>query len=257
MAQEQHRATTRVLDILERLVVSEHGMTLTELAQSLDAPKSSLFPIIHTLEERRYLQQNYGTGRYTIGPGALVLGTAFSSNGGMEPVIQVMKQMVAACHETCQFGILDHGNVLYVAKEDSTQTIRMISWVGRRLPANATAIGKALLSGLRDDEVRALYANGLPRLTEHTETNMQALLAQLDAIRAGEIATEREESTAQLACWALPLRRDGKVFAALSVAVPLFRCEATKIGQVCLCLREAQAEMEQLTDIPLFPELRS
>lgn len=256
MAQEQHRATARVLDILERLSASEDGMTLTELAQSLDAPKSSLFPIVHTLERRRYLQPHARSGRYTIGPGALILSAAFAADPGMVPVVQVMKHVVADCQETCQCGILDHGNVLYVAKEDSTQAIRMISWVGKRLPANATAIGKALLSGLTDDEVRGLYPDGLPRLTPHTVSNPELLLAQLDAIRAGELATEREESTPQLACWAVPLRRDGKVFAALSVAVPLFRCQPEKIGQVCRCLRQAQATLEQLPDIPLLPEVR-
>lgn len=52
MTQGQHRATARVLDILESLSGSEEGLTLTELSQALDAPKSSLFPIVHTLEER-------------------------------------------------------------------------------------------------------------------------------------------------------------------------------------------------------------
>ena len=56
MTQGQHRATARVLDILESLSGSEEGLTLTELSQALDAPKSSLFPIVHTLEERRYLR---------------------------------------------------------------------------------------------------------------------------------------------------------------------------------------------------------
>ena len=67
MTQGQHRATARVLDILESLSGSEEGLTLTELSQALDAPKSSLFPIVHTLEERRYLRQDDGTGRYTMG----------------------------------------------------------------------------------------------------------------------------------------------------------------------------------------------
>ena len=47
MTQGQHRATARVLDILESLSGSEEGLTLTELSQALDAPKSSLFPIVH------------------------------------------------------------------------------------------------------------------------------------------------------------------------------------------------------------------
>ncbi|MDR3767245.1 MAG: IclR family transcriptional regulator [Butyricicoccus sp.] len=256
MAQDQHRTTNRILDILEHLSTTEGGMTLTQLSQTLETPKSSLFPIVHTLKERRYLQEDHKTGRYTIGPRCLALGAAFAADESMEPIFKVMKHVVSVCQETCQFGILDQGNVLYVGKEDSTQAIRMISWVGNRLPANATAIGKALLSGLTDDAVRALYPRGLPRLTEHTISDMDVLLAQLDAIRNDGIATEQEESTAQLACWAVPLRRKGTVFAALSVSVPLFRCKQEKIDQVCRCLREARVEIEQLADIPHFPLTR-
>lgn len=163
MTQGQHRATARVLDILESLSGSEEGLTLTELSQALDAPKSSLFPIVHTLEERRYLPAGrWGPGRYTMGPRALVLGAAFSADRGLAPITQVMKEVASKCQETCQMGILDQDRVLYVAREDSPQPIRLISWVGTRLPANATAVGKALLSGLTNEEVRALYAGACP-----------------------------------------------------------------------------------------------
>ena len=56
MPQEQHRATSRILDLLELLSgANGAGYTLTELSQALHIPKSSLFSIIHTLEERRYV----------------------------------------------------------------------------------------------------------------------------------------------------------------------------------------------------------
>lgn len=133
-----------------------------------------------------------------MGPRALVLGAAFSADRGLAPITQVMKEVASKCQETCQMGILDQDRVLYVAREDSPQPIRLISWVGTRLPANATAVGKALLSGLTNEEVRALYAGGLPRLTEQTITDVETLLAQLEAVRRGELAMEREESTDQL-----------------------------------------------------------
>ena len=114
--------------------------------------------------------------------------------------------------------------------------------MGTRLPANATAVGKALLSGLTNEEVRALYAGGLPRLTEQTITDVETLLAQLEAVRRGELAMEREESTDQLACWAAPLRRKGTVFAALSISVPLVRRS----------LLTAQAEIEKLAETRNF-----
>ena len=241
---QPHRATARVLDILERLAASPNGLTLTELSVDMDAPKSSLFPIVHTLEQRRYLQQEEASGRYSIGPGALALSAA--AGEGLQPIVQVMKRVVAQCQETCQLGILDHDQVLYLEKEDSTQAIRMISRVGNRLPANATAIGKALLSGLPDQKIRDLYTGGLPRLTEQTITDLEELLCQLRSVREGAIATEQEESTPQLACWAVPLRQQQHVFSALSVSVPLFRCQPEKVAQVCQCLLNAQSEIEQM-----------
>lgn len=87
-----------------------------------------------------------------------------------------------------QLGVLDQGNILYLEKVDSPQAIRLISRVGDRLPANATALGKALLSGLSDEEVRTLYAAGLPRLTSHTVTELPQLLDQLAQIRSGALA---------------------------------------------------------------------
>lgn len=100
--------------------------------------------------------------------------------------------------------------------------------------------------------MRALYAGGLPRLTEQTITDVETLLAQLEAVRRGELAMEREESTDQLACWAAPLRRKGTVFAALSISVPLFRCREEKIELVRRSLLTAQAEIEKLAETRNF-----
>ena len=197
MPQEQHRATSRILDLLELLSgANGAGYTLTELSQALHIPKSSLFSIIHTLEERRYVHCDKHSGQYSIGISAYVLGTSFPAEQSLAVLHRVMEEVVARCRETCQLGVLDQGNILYLEKVDSPQAIRLISRVGDRLPANATALGKALLSGLSDEEVRTLYAAGLPRLTSHTVTELPQLLDQLAQIRSGGLAAEREECAA-------------------------------------------------------------
>lgn len=195
MGQEQHRATARVLDIVESLSEVQEGLTLTELAVALKAPKSSLFPIVHTLEQRKYIMCDAGSGKYRLGLRTYIIGASCTSQSGFEPLINIMNSVTESTQETSQFGILEGGNVLYVAKKDSPQAIRMISWVGTKLPANATAIGKALLSDLTDEQIRDLYRDGLPKLTEHTISDMDLLLGQIEQIRCGEIATETEEST--------------------------------------------------------------
>ncbi len=252
MGQEPHRATTRALDILEYLAdVGGAGSTLTELAAALDAPKSSLFPIVHTLAERRYIRLDRETGRYAVGISAYALGAAYTAGrnrNALRYIQEVMEDIVERCEETCQLAVLDGRDALYLGKADSNQAIRMISRLGSRLPANGTALGKALLSGLTAEEVRACFPDGLPRLTEHTVTDMDVLLEQLADIRTKGIAWEREESTDHLCCFAVPLRRGDRVFAAISVSMPLFRCTAEKQERVCRCLSEARQVLEHMAE---------
>ena len=101
-------------------------------------------------------------------------------------------------------------------------------------------------SGVRREAQKAADA------VEQTITDVETLLAQLEAVRRGELAMEREESTDQLACWAAPLRRKGTVFAALSISVPLFRCREEKIELVRRSLLTAQAEIEKLAETRNF-----
>ncbi|WP_312280662.1 IclR family transcriptional regulator [Oscillibacter sp.] len=247
---QEHRSTARVLDILEYLAISKDGgSTLTELSVALDAPKSSLFPILHTLLSRKYIRLDRRSNRYYIGISAYALGSSFAANqGAVDFILQVMEAVVESCEETCQMGVLDRDKVLYIRKVDSPQPIRMISHVGNRLPANGTAIGKALLSDLKDEEVRELYADGFPRLTAHTVVDFDTLLGQLAQIRKTGVAWEKEESAEQLYCWAVPLRRDGQTFAALSVAVPMFRCSEEKKALVLDCLTQAKREIELIAE---------
>lgn len=77
-----------------------------------------------------------------------------------------MKKIVAQTVEVCQLGVLVDGDVLYLAKEDSPEPIRLVSFVGKRLPAYCTAIGKALLSDYTYKELSELYPDPLRPLTE-------------------------------------------------------------------------------------------
>jgi len=251
---QEHRSTARVLDILEYLAASKGGgNTLTELSLALDAPKSSLFPILRTLLNRKYIQLDRQSNRYYIGISSYVLGASFTGNqSAMDFILNVMESVVKNCEETCQLGVLDRGKVLYIRKVDSPQPIRMISHVGNRVPANGTAIGKALLSGLSNEEVRKLYADGLPRLTDHTIVDLDTLLDQLETVRKNGIAWEREESTDQVCCWAIPLYRGGQIFASLSVSVPLFRCSDQKESLVLNSLFKAKQEIELIADTQSF-----
>ena len=77
------------------------------------------------------------------------LGSAFAERLDLAQEAHVVAQKVAAdCDETVHVAVLDGTHVVYIAKVDSTHPVRMVSAVGRRLPAHCTGVGKMLLSGL-------------------------------------------------------------------------------------------------------------
>ena len=139
---------------------------------------------------------------WVVGIPASVIGVAYiltvrdphNYTGFYAGIVDIMQTVVDGCGETCHFGILSGGDVLYLAKVNSPQAIRMYSMTGRRLPAYSTAIGKALLRDYTPAQLKALYPEGLKALTPNTITDLGILYSQLLEIRAEGFAYEVEES---------------------------------------------------------------
>lgn len=238
-----HQPTLRVLQVLEQISRDGSGQRLTDLSRKLQIPKSTLLPILQTLCQHKYLSQD-DLGRYVPGTALFSLGTAFA--GGF-PVLQYIREqlqlLVSELGETCYFGVLDEGLVLYLEKVESSQPLRMLTNVGRRLPAYATGIGKALLCDMDEAQLRRLYPEGLTALTEHTITDFSQLNDQLLQARQEGYAWEAEESTPHVRCFAVPVRKHGSIVAAISVTIPIFRYQEEDRQRILSTIQSAAAQM--------------
>ena len=238
-----HKPTERVLDILELLSQNHDGLPLSKIASLLSIPKGTLSPIIHTLNKRNFLSYNSDAGPYSISLHAYLVGETFASQkSAFQYVHEQMSAIVNRIDEICQLGILDQGNVLYISKVDSKEPIRLLSYVGKKLPAYATALGKALISPLNESDLRQLYPMGLHPLTPYTITDFHVLAQELDTIKTSSIAHEKEESMAHLECFAVPLFSGAELIASISVSVPMFRLSNDKsetIKQTLLSSKQA------------------
>ena len=240
-----HRPTTRIIDILELLSKIPTGLSLTEIADAISAPKSSISPLMHTLTNRKFVFYDKDTQKYCIGIAAFVVGSSYVQQMTALQFIQSeMKHITDTCKETCQFGIRDNSQVFYMAKVDSPEPIQLVSHVGKRLPLYCTAIGKALLSDLSLEELKQLYPNGLQPYTESTITDFDTLFQQMKEIQISGIAKEYEEVTPHIVCVSTPLRRNGKIIAALSISVPRFRMTESKETQLMQLLLEKRNVIE-------------
>lgn len=246
MSSELHRPTTRVLDILEALAGSETGLNLTVLARASQATASTITPFVRTLCAKGYVNLDKKTMCYTLGPKNLMLSAGYAATSDAYALaLEEMQRVVSCCSETCQMGILDGSNVFYIGKIDSPEPLRLVSRVGKNVPASCTAIGKALLCDMGDEDICALYADGLPALTPKSLRSPAELCAQVQKVREGDFAVDVDESLEHLRCFALPIRFDNLVDAAISVSTPAFRLDTSKKVMVQQCLRDAQSAIEE------------
>lgn len=246
MNTELHRPTTRVLDLLETLAEAENGLTLTELSRGIGAPASSLLPFVRTLLARGYVTLDKRHMTYALGAKNLMLSTGFMAGSDVYALAQEeMRRLVERCSETCQLGILEGSRVFYIGKVDSPEPLRLVSSVGKRIPACCTTIGKTLLCDLSEEAVAALYPSGLPMLTSNSLCSLDALYAQLREVRSGGFATDEEEAMEHLRCFALPIRLHGRIDSAISVSTPTFRLDAEKTALVQRCLTETRDSIQQ------------
>ncbi len=238
-----HQPTVRVLEVLNYIIKEKQPQRLADLSHRLSIPKSTLLPILQTLCEYRYLSHN-NFGEYEMGAAIYSFGTQLKGKFPlMEYVDEKLKSIVTLLGETCYFGILDDGSVLYLNKSDSAHSLQVLITTGKRLPAYATGIGKALLSDMTKEELRSLYPQGLKPLTEKTVTDIDVLASQMNLARKKGYAEEAEESTQHIRCFAVPIRKHGKIVAAISVAIPVFRYDESKRDYIIEILKNTASEI--------------
>ena len=242
-----HRTTYRVLTLLSLLSQHEDGLTFTEVQQLVDIPKGTLSPILHTMEHMRFISLNPTTGRYCIGVNTYLAGKVYGrSDALLQFITEEMHQIVNACSETCQLGILEGPNVAYVAKVDSPSPIRLISDVGKVFPVYCTAIGKAILSECSREEVEELLPETFPAYTAHTLKNVDEFWNQLTEVRRTGFARDFEEITDGVTCIAVPIHIDGNIAYGLSVTTPSYRLNDEKRELIESLLTDAKNRIEHL-----------
>lgn len=249
MEKENHRTTARVIEILDLISNSSSGLTLTEISSKINAPKSSIHPILKTLSDSNFLKYDTNSFSYRIGYKAFEIGNSFLANFNiMAEVKNSMINIVNICSETCHFAVLIDGDVLYLQKIDSPEPIRMMSTLGKRIPAYGTGLGKALLIDYEINQLKKLYSNGLSKLTKNTIASFEELYNQLKQARSEGFAYEIEESNEHIRCIAIPIRRKGTIVAALSVAIPVFRYSEEKAELIRHLLKSEKEKIENLLD---------
>lgn len=221
------KSAGRTLDVLEVLAGRPRAWTLVDLARELGIPKSSLHGLLRTLTARGWVRADETGTRFRLGMRALQVGAAYlDGDDSVAVVSEVLDELSRRLGETVHLGRIEGDQIVYLAKRDSTHRLRLYSAVGRRLPAHATALGKALLAQHPDGDVDRMLTFPLQRLTAGTVTQRAELHRALAEVRAAGYAVDREENAEGIMCFAMAVPLTDPATDAVSVSVPTTRMSA-------------------------------
>jgi len=129
------------------------------------------------------------------------------------------------CRETTNLTVLVGRDIVYIEQLPGLRALRMFAEPGRKIPAHATASGKAILASMRADDVDELLGEQpFERFTPSTVVDLECLHAELETVRRNGFAVDREEYEDAVTCIAAPILDSfHNPIAALSVSGPSSR----------------------------------
>ena len=227
---------------------SDRPLKISALATTVGVPRNTAYELVATLVDGDVLTLSEG-GLVSAGPRLLQWGGADARTVDVVTAgREVARSVARATDATVHIGRLEGSDIIYLVKEDFGQHIRMGSAVGRRMPAYATGLGKAILGSLPEAELDAYLASTpLVALTPGTLATPEALRADLRTVAEQGVAYDREESSPDVCCVASAVRDDtGRVVAGLSVSTLATRMTPETQSRLADAAREGATALSAL-----------
>jgi DNA-binding IclR family transcriptional regulator len=197
-------------------------MSLSELAARLELAPSTAHGIVRSLVEHGMVVQERGSSRYQLGPAVLRLGNVYLDTLELRSkAIPWAEDLARRTGLAVRTGVLLIDDVVIIHHEPRPDGSRQMPEVGIVIPVHASALGKAMLAFLPEDEKRVLTSGELRSMTGETISSPENLRDQLDQIRASGIAAEQDEAVIGESSLASPVFDSySEAVGAIGVVVP-------------------------------------
>ena len=230
-------------------------LTMSEVAERTDLPRPVVRRILLTFEHLGYARLHKGL--WSLTPRILELGSGYFAASSLPEVsYPVLHEVAERTGETCSIGVLEGSEVIHVARVEDHRPVPGAIRIGMKLPAYATAIGKALLAHLPAAELEQYLSTvELVAVTPATVTDPARLRERLARVREQGYDLSEEEYTPGRLAAAAPIVLDGAAVGALTVSTTTSRETVDSIERTIVPVLLEAAESIGRTYRAANPEL--
>ena len=235
------------LEVLSCFGAGTPSLSLKELCERMGWPKGSGFRYTFTLHELGYLDQDPVTKRYR--PGVKVLGLGFDYLSSLDLTARAQAHIEELFLKTgcpTHMAVLDGPDIVYVARRSDRSLTTINLFVGARLPAYCTSMGRVLLAFRPVPEIRELLAGvNMVKHTPNTIADIDGLEVAFKEIRSRGYCMTDQELEIGVRSVAAPVRdSSGEVIASVNVSTLAARVDLQELeSKVLPRLLEASAQI--------------
>lgn len=206
----------KALVILDAFAGAQRPLSVAEAASRAGITRPTAYRLIQTMVAEGYLAQDPRDGRIGAGYSVLRLaGTLLDSNRLRLESLRHLETLAKVCGERANLGILHRNALLYLAGVEKPSLPTIYSRFGKTVPAHGTALGKAIIAHLSDEDAQ-VYIDAACA-SETPPGDQAAVRAELDEIRRRGFALDEESHLPGVYCVAAPIVVDGVPLAAIGV----------------------------------------
>ncbi len=214
----------KALDILFYLAKTDGEVSLARLSNETGMNKATALRYLAVLESRGVVEKR--PAGWSLGLSLFELGSKVPVRAlVVEKVRPIIERLARESGESSNLACLAGDSAIYLDRAEANRSLRMRTVPGDRLPLYCTGVGKAILSQLPDDHIRAILGSSpLYRYSESTLVEPEDVIREAKRARELGYGADREEYEVGLTCYAMPLRLPGSDFAgAVSISGPSAR----------------------------------
>ena len=240
------------LEVLE-CFEERDAWALSELVARIGVSKGTVFRVLATLEMKGFVERRARDGKYVLGPRLTVIAAPSVEYEQLRwSAIPPLSVLTDAFGESAHIGVLYERRVVTVQAVDGHHDVRMHSSVGKRSPAHASSIGKAILATYGDPEIDAYIEEpGLESQTPYTITDSDAFRTALREGRSRGYAIDDEEVQLGVRCVGAPIfDRTGRAVAGVSVSGPTIRITDERVAEIAPKVRHAARAISRMIGAP-------
>jgi IclR family transcriptional regulator, KDG regulon repressor len=221
------RAVDRALDVLLCFSTQTPALTMTQISEKTGIHKSTVHRLLATLEQRHFVRREVETGIYR--PGVQLIQVAQLALEGMnihQIALPYMQILAEEFRETVDLAVLDQNHVMFLDVIQSPQRVKLSSAPGMRLPAFATASGKAILAWLPQEEALQIRNDNNLNYEINKMPTIEAYLEDLRQTRERGYSLDEEDLEIGIKAVGSPIiGKNGDPIASIAVAGPAFRLD--------------------------------